>query len=137
MGYNVVSGSNEQIYTMKVTSSNGNEVKNGTVLSTDDSLTVTYTMNTTLYQKITVSSEMFDSDVVLFAPATDDFTYSQVFNALQKYNGTKSELFGITTSSTYATDKSYVTSDNYYRITGFDGVKGNLESTRTLQTLLH
>ena len=130
MGYNVVSGPNEQIYTMKVTSSNGNEVKNGTVLSTDDSLTVTYTMNTTLYQKITVSSEMFDSDVVLFAPATDDFTYSQVFNALQKYNGTKSELFGITTSSTYATDKSYVTSDNYYRITGFDGVKGNLESNK-------
>ena len=129
-GYDVVNERNEEIYTMKVTSSNGNEVKNETVLSVDDSLTVTYTMNTTLYQKITVTSDMFEEDVVLFAPAADDFTYIQIFKALQKYDGSNSELFGIKQSSSYSTDKSYVTSDNYYRVIGFDGIKGNLESNK-------
>ena len=130
MGYDVVKGTNVQIYEMKVTSSNGNEVKGGTVLSTDDSLTVTYKMNDVLYQKITVSSDMFNKDVILYAPANDDFTYRDIFEALQKYNGSDSELYGVKQSGTYATDNSYVTSDEYYKIIGFDGIKGNLESNK-------
>lgn len=137
MGYDVVKGTNVQIYEMKVTSSNGNEVKGGTVLSTDDSLTVTYKMNDVLYQKITVSSDMFNKDVILYAPANDDFTYREIFEALQKYNGSDSELYGVKQSGTYATDNSYVTSDEYYKIIGFDGIRETLKAIRMLQIVLN
>ena len=74
--------------------------------------------------------DRFNKDVILYAPANDDFTYSKVFEALKKYNGSDSELYGVKQSSTYATDNSYVTSDEYYKIIGFDGIKGNLESNK-------
>ena len=135
-GYDVVSKLNKEIYTMKVTSSNGDEIKDGTILSIDDSITVTYSMNSVLYQKITVTSDMFDNDVILFAPANEDFTYIDVFEALQKYDGTKSVLFGVKPIPN-ATDNSYVTADGYYKVIGWNNVLGNLTSGKIAPTALN
>lgn len=78
---NVTNNNNKLIYTSEVTDANGN--KDPKQISVTGSLEVKFTMNTTLYSKITVSSVMFEEDVVLYALNSSDYKYKDVFDALK------------------------------------------------------
>ena len=114
-------GGNETIYSSEVTNSAGD--KKFEQISITDSLEVKFTMNTTLYSKITVSSVMFDEDVVLYALNSSDYTYKQVFDALKATGNIK-------VGNVNSDNGSYVTTDKYYKITGWDNGAQLPDSTR-------
>ena len=109
------------IYTSEVTDANGN--KDPKQISVTGSLEVKFTMNTTLYSKITVSSVMFEEDVVLYALKSSDYTYKNVFEALKSTGDIK-------VGNADEDNGSYVTSDKYYKITGWNNGAELPDSTR-------
>jgi len=118
---NVTSNNNRLIYTSEVTDANGN--KDPEQISVTGSLEVKFTMNTTLYSKITVSSVMFEEDVVLYALNSSDYTYKDVFDALKATGNIK-------VGDVNSNNGSYVTSDDYYKITGWNNGSELPDSTR-------
>ena len=122
-GYVVnVAGNNVKlIYTSEVTDANGN--KDPKQISVTGSLEIKFTMNTTLYSKITVSSVMFEEDVILYALKSSDYTYKNVFEALKATGDIK-------VGNVDANNGSYVTSDKYYKITGWNNGAELPDSTR-------
>ncbi|TQS83411.1 hypothetical protein A3206_08480 [Candidatus Methanomassiliicoccus intestinalis] len=118
---NVTNNNNKLIYTSEVTDANGN--KDPKQISVTGSLEVKFTMNTTLYSKITVSSVMFEEDVVLYALNSSDYKYKDVFDALK-------DTGNIKVGPVNPDNGSYVTSDKYYKITGWNNGSELPDSTR-------
>ena len=104
-------------------------------ISADSTLTATYTFNDREYSKITVHSDAFKDgkDVILYALKNADYTYNQIFKALQhpatETDGIKAAI-ALKNGGNLDNDKNATTSDNYYLLTGWNNGAELLDSAR-------
>ena len=110
-------------------------IEDSAIISADSTLTATYTFNDREYSKIVIHSEAFKGgkDVTLFALKNADYTYNQIFKALQfpttETDGIKAAL-SLKDDGNLDGDKNATTSDNYYLLTGWNDGAELLDSQR-------
>ena len=125
----------KQIYSDAKLTYGDKTIETSATISADSTLTATYMFNDREYSKIVIHSEAFKGgkDVTLFALKNADYTYNQIFIALQfptaENDGIKAAL-SLKNDGKLDNDKNATTSDNYYLLTGWNNGAELLDSSR-------
>ena len=127
----------QQVYSFKVTYGDSKEIPADKKIASSSELSVNYDLNTRIYSKILVHSEAFKDgkDVTLFALNNKDYTYYQIFDALQypkNVNDPNNHDVkpALTLNGGIDKNKNATTLDNYYLLTGWDNGTELLDSQR-------
>lgn len=127
----------QQVYSFKVTYGDNQEIQVSSNIASSNELTVNFDLNDRLYSPILVHSEAFKDgkDVTLFALNNKDYTYYQIFNALQypkNVNDPNNHDVkpALTLNGGIDKNKNAVAQDNYYLLTGWDNGAELLDSAR-------